>query len=54
MKKTLKKTDYESPRCEQIIISPQAHLLQAVSNSINPATLDAFGIYEDNVDPYFG
>lgn len=51
MKKTLKKTGYVSPICEQIRISPQSQLLQVISN---PAvTLDAFDIYDDT-DPYFG
>jgi len=50
MKKNPKKTDYESPRCEQISISPQAQVLQAVS--YNSVTLEAFGIYDDS-DPYF-
>lgn len=50
-KKTLK-SGYSSPECREVNISPQAQLLQVISN---PAvTLDAFGIYDDTTDPYFG
>lgn len=55
MKKTLKKTGYVSPCCEQIRISPQSQLLQIASpTTVDPVTLDAFGIYNDSSDPYFG
>lgn len=54
MKKTLKKTGYVSPCCEQIRISPQSQLLQIASpTTVDPVTLDAFGIYDDST-PYFG
>lgn len=54
MKKTLKKTGYESPRCERVSISPQSQLLQVLSNSPD-ANVDPFVVYEENpLDPYFG
>ena len=46
------KLGYSSPECREVSISPQAQLLQVISN---PAvTLDAFDIYDDKTDPYFG
>lgn len=46
------KLGYSSPECREVSISPQAQLLQIISN---PAvTLDAFDIYDDTTDPYFG
>ena len=55
MKKTLKKTGYVSPCCERVSISPQSQLLQIASpTTVDPVTLDVFGIYNDSSDPYFG
>ena len=52
MTKDSLKLGYSSPECREVSISPQAQLLQVISN---PAvTLDAFGIYDDTTDPYFG
>lgn len=51
MKKTLKKTGYESPICERVSISPQSQLLQVLSNP--EVTIDAFTVYEDSAT-YFG
>lgn len=53
--KTLKtKTGYSSPECLEMIIIPQARVLEG-SNQPSRGTLDAFDRYdEDSNNPYFG
>ena len=45
--------DYASPECCGVSIAPQAQILQTISN-LDPVTIDAFTIYDDISDPYFG
>ena len=47
-----KKQDYLSPECRKVSISPQTQLLQIGSTPL--VTLDAFDLYDDMIDPYFG
>lgn len=52
--KTLKtKTGYSSPECLEMIIIPQARVLEG-SNQPSRGTLDAFEKYDDSTNPYFG
>ena len=51
MTKTVtKKKGYTKPECEEIFISPESRILVLS----DPAILDAFDVYDDSSDPYFG
>ncbi|MBR5704179.1 MAG: hypothetical protein IKX45_08020 [Bacteroidales bacterium] len=44
------KSGYVSPLCKEVKLSPETHLLVLS----DPALLDAFDVYDDSADPYFG
>ena len=54
--KTLKtKNGYSSPECREMIIIPQARVLDGSNNMPSGGTLDEFERYdEDSNNPYFG
>ena len=53
MKTNETKTGYSSPECLEMIIIPQARVLEGSNNKPSQGTLDAFEKYDDST-PYFG
>lgn len=46
--------DYSSPECLEMIIIPQARVLEGSNNRPSGGTLDAFKRYDEESYPYFG